>query len=274
MLKNKCMPVIKSLIPPLLYGWYVNKVKKIGYGGNYKSWQDALAASTGYGNDDILKKVRGSLSKVLSGEAKFERDSVVFYQNEYNYFLISCLLLYLNYKKLDGFDLIDFGGSLGSTYFQHLDFLKTYNYTWNIIEQKDFVDAGRKLIKDGRLHFFYDLKEYLAQKKSEIILFSSSLQYLENYQSILEDVFAREIGYIIIDKTPFYDGQEDVITKQNVPGNIYRASYPLRIFSRNILVKKIIDAGYEQVFEYHEEIPHLNYNFPSAVYRGFLFKRI
>jgi len=47
------------------------------------------------------------------------------------------------------------------------------------IEQPIFVDEGRKNFEDANLHFYYSLNEVLPKDKPQLLMFSSSLQYME-----------------------------------------------------------------------------------------------
>jgi putative methyltransferase (TIGR04325 family) len=96
------------------YGWY----------GNFKSWQEAKEASTGYDAENILHQVKTSLLKVKNGDAVYERDSVLFDKIEYSWELLAALMWIAAQNKGE-LHLIDFGGSLGSSYYQNKSFLDT-----------------------------------------------------------------------------------------------------------------------------------------------------
>lgn len=54
----------------------------------------------------------------------------------------------------------DFGGSLESTYYQNKKFLdKITDVSWGVVEQRHFVDAGKKDFEDDRLKFFNTVDE-------------------------------------------------------------------------------------------------------------------
>jgi len=55
--------------------------------------------------------------------------------------------------------VLDFGGSLGSTYFQNRKFLDSLkDVVWCVVEQKHFVDVGKVDFEDSRLKFYYDIE--------------------------------------------------------------------------------------------------------------------
>lgn len=255
----------REFIPKFLVRRYIGLVG--GWHGNYKSWEDAKKRASGYENDDILKKVKESLLKVKSGEAVYERDSVLFDKVEYSYPLLSSLL-FVATQNNSTLNLLDFGGSLGSTYFQNLKFLNRLNSVkWNIVEQKSFVECGKKHFEDDRLKFYHTIADCLMENKVDIVLFGSVLQYLEKPYDIIDQIINLGIKYIIIDRTPFIDKNSDRITVQRVPKNIYKASYPCWYFSRKKFESKI-QKEYDIFFDCNSDDIS---NIDNANFKGYLF---
>jgi len=60
--------------------------------GNYSTWEEAVAASTGYDAKQILEKTKNALLKVKKGEAVYERDSILFNCIHYAYPLLAGLM--------------------------------------------------------------------------------------------------------------------------------------------------------------------------------------
>ena len=94
------------------YGWY----------GDYINWHEAKKKCLGYDASSILDKIKIATSKVKSGEAKYERDSILFSDVEYSWPLLSALMWVSSMQK-GRISTLDFGGSLGSSYFQNKKFL-------------------------------------------------------------------------------------------------------------------------------------------------------
>ena len=69
------------------------------------------------------------------GEAVYERDSVIFDHIEYS-FPVLCGLLRAAVEDDGKLNVLDFGGSLGSSYYQKKGFLAVCKHLrWSIIEQ-------------------------------------------------------------------------------------------------------------------------------------------
>ena len=155
------------------------KPNKYGWKGSYNTWEEAQKVSIGYDSKEILQKVRASLLKVKNKEAVFERDSVIFDKIQYSWPLLAGLM-YACVKSKGELRVLDFGGSLGSTYFQNKKFLDEIDeVSWGIVEQKHFVDVGKKDFQDSRLKFYYDIETCKKEQNPNILVLSSVLQYIK-----------------------------------------------------------------------------------------------
>ncbi|WP_250516025.1 methyltransferase, TIGR04325 family [Caballeronia sp. INDeC2] len=184
--------------------------------GRYPSWSAARAATEGYDAPDILQAVRASALKVKRGEAKFERDSVCFGHEEFRWPLLGCLLHAANMKQRN-LHVADFGGSLGSLYFQHGKFLRQIEgLQWSNVEQRDYVTAGREDFEDDTLKFYPTLGSAAVRNAIDLTLFPGSLQYLDDPFEYIAQAAALS-DCIVIDRTPFIDEPEDRITRSARP---------------------------------------------------------
>ena len=223
---------IKKLIPLKLTKIPTTK-SKYGWYGNFDTWDKAKEKSLGYGDPNILERVISSLLKVKKDNTILEKDLVFYsgYDYPYNYQVLASFL-YISQLSNNKLSVIDFGGSLGSSYFQHrrmLSHLSELDY--NIIEQKQFVDAGKEYFEDETLNFHYDFRTCISKKKPDCVLFSGVLQYLERPVDLINEILEYNIEYIIIDRTPFYLNKPDRITVQKLPPRYGDGSMPYRIFN-------------------------------------------
>jgi putative methyltransferase (TIGR04325 family) len=260
--------LIKEVSPPFL----VKALKKFlpskyGWFGNYSSWAEAEEDAIGYDSTVILEKVKASALKVKNGEAVYERDSVLFNQSDYSWPLIACLLWIITQNKCK-LNLLDFGGSLGSTYYQNRIFLNSISQvSWNVVEQKNFVKCGRESFQDETLQFFYSIEECLELKKPDTILLSCVLPYLEHPYVWLEKILDYKFPYLLLDRMPYIFGKNDRLTIQKVPPDIYPASYPSWFFSEEKMAT-YIKQTYECVFEFDcKDVANIPSRFKGALYK-------
>jgi putative methyltransferase (TIGR04325 family) len=169
-------------------------------------------------------------------------------------------------------NVLDFGGSLGSTYYQNRAFLRNLpEVQWNIIEQPAHVNVGKKYFEDEVLKFFPNIEICLSETKPNVILLSSVLQYLENPYEILKELLDLPCDYLIIDKTPFWDGLTDRLCVQQVPPSIYPASYPSWIFAKGKFLHHIAKKDYNVIVDF-KNVDHLS-GPVEFTYRGMIVSR-
>ena len=272
-MEKEAKNIIKKFVPPLFIDVYskltkINIKPKYGWFGNYSSWEEASLLCEGYDSKIILEKVKSALLKVKNCEAVYERDSVLFDHIQYSWALLATLLkIGVENGKLH---IVDFGGSLGSSYFQNKDFLAVIDdIQWNIVEQSHFVDVGKAEFEDDHLKFYYSIDECLEQIQCDVLLLSSVLQYLESPFSYIEQILMNNFKYIIIDRTAFTLSVQSFITVQRVPPEIYSASYPCWFFNEDSLLD-IFQKKYDLQYSFNALDSS---NLPNTYFKGFVFKR-
>lgn len=225
--------VAKKWLPPV----FLEHLKpllgiSIHYSGDYSDWETASKHATGYDSALILERVRQAMLRVKSGESVYERDSVLFDEVQHSFPVLAGLLR-AALENRGRLAVLDFGGSLGSSYFQCRNFLSTVpSLQWGVVEQEHFVSCGKKEFETGQLQFFFTIAECMADVTPNVALLSSVLQYLPQPDKVLDDLVTEGIPYIVVDRTPFSNSHADHLTVQHVPPSIYPASYPCRIFGR------------------------------------------
>jgi len=239
--------LFKRWLPPVVVESIGSLLRKSNrYSGNYRDWAAASEQASGYDAAQILEKVRQAVLTVKTGTAVYERDSVLFDHVEHSYPLLAGMLRAAS-ENSNRLSVLDFGGSLGSSYFQCREFLSVVDdLQWGIVEQENFVHCGRDNLETWQLRFFYTIEECLQQMTPNVVLLSSVLQYLESPTTLLEQLMEAGVLYIIIDRTPFSAAPDDRITVQHVPPSIYPASYPCRIFSRQRFLE-LVQKRYEVI---------------------------
>jgi len=243
---------------------------KYGYHGDYENWITAQQICSGYGAENIVEKVKEATLKVKNGEAIYERDSVLFNEVEYSWPLLSALM-WVAAKNKRKINVIDFGGSLGSSYFQNKQFLDTIEVKWNIIEQEGFVKLGQEFIQGSHVNFFYSVEEAVSRNGlPDLLIIACTLPYLKQPYDSLVGLMKYNIPHLIIDNTPFNYEPRDRITIQKVPPEIYSASYPCWFLDYKKVVETISET-YIVVSE-HENDSSIYLDGRRINYKGFLAK--
>jgi putative methyltransferase (TIGR04325 family) len=232
--------IFKEWIPPGLikvirFFWH----RENRFVGNFSDWYQALAQCSGYDSQLILNKVLESSIKVKNGEAAYERDSVVFNEPNYNWTILTAIM-WSAAQNGGRLNVLDFGGALGSLYFQNRTFFdELRDVRWSIVEQPHFVAAGKKYIQDDTLKFYNTIDECLSENDPCVVLLSSVIQYLPDENNLLDTLNRTCAKILIIDRTPFNSKMENDICIQIVTDNIYSAKYPMRILSFQKVIDKL-----------------------------------
>jgi putative methyltransferase (TIGR04325 family) len=265
--------LVKSWSPPallLILRQMINK-NSITFDGPYLCWENAKKRSSGYDCEKILEKVLKATIKVKEGKAIFERDSVIYNEIQYDWNM-QAALMWGAARNNGNLSVLDFGGSLGSVYFQSRKFFEGLkSVRWSIVEQSHFVEAGKLHIQDNQLTFYSKIKDCVRKENPNIVLLSSVFHYLEKPFEILQELIDINPDLIIINKTPFYDGLNDFILRQNVPKFIYSASYPMWVFAEDkFLTKMLVNfdlINKELLPDFHILRGASNFNFVNLLFK-------
>lgn len=250
---KKLKLILRLFTPPFVNECrkFINRNNRITFKGKYTSWEEALIASKGgYDSPAILEKVKDASLKVKKGEAIFERDSVCFYEEDYRWPLLSSLLFIAN-SNGSKLKVLDFGGSLGSFYNQHKKYLRSIkDLKWYIVEQENFVECGKSEFQSDVLRFKGTISECLKESSIDVVLLSSVIQYLQSPYSIISDIFNANPDFILIDRTPYINEDNDMIKNQHIPQSKGGGSYPSWFFSKEKFLSTFKEAGYECLIEF------------------------
>jgi len=267
------MKLARDWLPPVALRRLGRMIREgNSFKGEYNSWQEAEAQCLGYDTDEIISKVLTASLKVKNGEAAYERDSVNFDHIEYSWPVMSGIMCAAanNSGRLN---VLDFGGSLGSSYYQNRSLLLALPYVrWNIVEQAHYCKAGKTHIQDQTLRFYETIDDCLVENKPNVILLSSVLQYLSKPREILSLLLNVDADVIVIDRTIVNYSLTDRIYVQDVPSSIYSASYPCWSLSESSLLEmalknyQLIDSFYCPGFSLLKYI--------NSEFKGYFFKRV
>jgi putative methyltransferase (TIGR04325 family) len=274
-LRQKLMDMAKDWLPPVL----VRQLRRLSpqeggitFEGPFATWDEAAKHAKGYDDAHILEKVLAATLKVKCGEAVFERDSVLF--GDIQYAWPTTAGLFWAAAREDGrLNVLDFGGSLGSSFFQNRKFLDGLsNVRWSIVEQAHFVQAGRQHIHDERLAFYPTIAECVAQERPNVVLLSSVLHYLKEPYLVMHELACCGADLVVIDLTIVNKDFADRIFLQHSPKSIYQASYPVYTLSENRLIKRMNILNYRLI----ESFSSINFSALDTIkshFNGYIFIR-
>lgn len=225
--------------------------RAVTFRGPYPSWQAAVDASAGYDNASIVEAAVSAARKVCRGDADYDRDGVTFHGRRIEPGVVATLL-FAAARSGQRLTVLDFGGGLGSTYRQCRAMLTSVAMTWNIVEQRGFVEAGQREFETENLRFFHRIDEAVTQQLPDVVLASSVLAYVESPYETLAALTAVAAPYLVIDRTALVDRPTDILAVQNVSKTLYgeRAAYPAWCLSRPRLLSQVM-GEYDLVAEFN-----------------------
>jgi putative methyltransferase (TIGR04325 family) len=218
----------------------------VEFSGN---WKDAGEQASGWSGDHILDKVLASSLAVRDGLAVHERDGFLLSKLEHAWPVVAGLMCQ---AAQDGGELrvLDFGGSLGSSYRQCSVFTSVLPLTlWAVVEQPNYVAAGRSAFATAQLSFHESIDEATKAVRPNAILCSGTLNYIDEPQNVVEQFNSCGADTLILDRVAVHHGDDDFVAVQHVPARFYRASLPLRIFSATRL-DELLSQNWFEVAEF------------------------
>lgn len=249
----------------MLWKW-LRRGRELRFYGDFPDWAGAVSASgTTYASPVILERAVHAAGEVISGRAAFERDTMCFANPEYNFPFVAAV------ASVRPELVIDIGGGLGSTFFQHRKFLAHIDY--RVVEQPGFVEAGNALNVPG-LRFFETVAEALSDGAvPDLAVFASVLGYLENPGAVLSETVEHGAYAIFIDRTLFASAAR--IAVEAIPASLGGVSYPVRIMVEEQLFAAL-DRKYEKMFDFAALEGKIRLHSPDgeAASRGFLWRKV
>ena len=271
-INNSLKTSLKAWIPPAILQ-LLGKNHSVIFSGSYSSWQAAYKATSGYDVNIILERVKAASLKVKQGEAVYERDSVIFDRVHYSFPVLAGLLR-VAVEHQGYLSVLDFGGSLGSSYYQCRDFLSGVNsLRWSIVEQPHFVSCGQEFFEDEILKFYNNIDDCIKCESPQVILLSGVIQCLEYPYDFLKNLMNYQFSHILIDRTAFVESGSDRLTIQQVPESIYPASYPAWFLDQQKFMR-IFQDSYELICEFDALAGEMTIYNPYAlgIDKGFIFR--
>jgi len=214
--------------------------------GEFSSWAEAAAHCGGYADRTILERVVAASREVRDGRAAYERDGFAFTEPRQNHPLLAAA-----FRAAAGaggeLHVLDFGGALGSLYWQHRDAFRGLRHLqWRVVEQEAYVAAGRREFETADLSFWPDLRSASDGARATLAVLSCVVQYMADPYAVIEEVARLEPPWIFFDRLPLLAGPTDRLTIEHVPPDIGTETYPAWFLSEERFLKAI-GARYRMV---------------------------
>jgi putative methyltransferase (TIGR04325 family) len=243
--------LVRNLTPPIVWNFAKKRLPglvracgghytHIRFTGDYTTFDEARRAATGYDAPAILAATRHAIALVRDGRHRWERDAMISDTDELPWTLLACLLRIAAKNGTRSLRVLDFGGSLGSTYYWCRPFLSPdIALSWTVVEQPDHVALGKAEFENAELRFAYTVEEALRRSVPDVLLISGVLHFLPDPEAFLEEMRTWRIAHLILDRESLWAHPHHRLTVQHVPEEIYPASYPAWFLSSDRILGAI-----------------------------------
>jgi putative methyltransferase (TIGR04325 family) len=238
---------LRLLTPPVVW-WLADRLRggQAPFDGPFPTWDTASQAATGWDSPAIVEQAVSAALQVIEGKAAFERDSRPYDRIIYSPTILAALLLAIErYRRLN---VIDFGGALGSNYYQNIKLLRAAPRTpvaWNVIERPALAKIGRDRFQTAELRFHDDLAD--LEIEDAALLFTGSLQYVADAFGLLEQVVA-SLDIVALDNVLVWPQAEHAVFVQHLDRTRFgQVSLPTWCFAKDRLAEWFTSHGFTLV---------------------------
>lgn len=128
--------------------------------------------------------------------------------------------------------VLDFGGSLGHSYFHLAPLAADRIASWHIIEKPETARHGAHLFADQPcLHFHGSIAEAVRAGNPDAVICSGVLQYIDDPYPLLQQLFGLGAQAVVLDRLPME--RHERVFLQNAPGG----KLAFRVLSEHIVMQ-------------------------------------
>lgn len=214
------LKLVKAITPPIVWN-SLRTLKRSQYQGSFDTYEEAISHCIGYNVQEAVNYAIRETEKIKPGVMD-DRSMR--------------LLAALGYiaLRLGGLKVLDFGGSLGGHYLMFKNLLPIEE--WRVCELPLMTEAGKKYT-DEVLGFTNSISG-----QPNVVLLSGSLQYCRDPYKTLSEILSLTPAYLLFDRVPFGTKR---LCIQNVPTELYSASFPMWFLDKQELISSSGDVALE-----------------------------
>ncbi|MCY3414829.1 MAG: methyltransferase, TIGR04325 family [Candidatus Heimdallarchaeota archaeon] len=231
------------ILPPKFYGILTDFKRKEK---TYRTINEALEHCQGYNFNDLVDIIDRKSHDYFE---RMENNEIIPFPS-YRMQIIFFIHKLSSQNSSEALQILDIGGQLGVLYHELMSINKEISVKWYILEAQELNTIGSEKYENDDLKFIQSLNE-IKDIKFDVVIAANSLQYLENPELMLSDIFAMRANYIYLTRFPIINKtKENVIViqksklKHNGPGNLVidndsEITYPMHILSGEKMVEFI-----------------------------------
>lgn len=252
--------MIRKILPPIILE-LLKRLRAYFFDRTFDSFEEALIYTKLFGYENPLL-VEFLYQKTINFRDKLHNENGFRFDTSF----INTLIAFSGINYSNTIQVVDYGGSFGYHYFiMRKIFPKNIKIFWNVIETPSICNKA-ELLQTDELLFFKSIQDYnnsRSTEKVDLVLLSSSLQFLKNPLEVLGDLIDIDSKHIFITRTPFNKENRNIISVQtskmqfNGPGKLNHSSsnmkikYPIHFISREVVESYF--NGYDLIYSVEED---------------------
>jgi putative methyltransferase (TIGR04325 family) len=234
--------LLKAICPPIIWSVLQKLKHKKMFFGAYKTFDQVLDEKP-WGQKGwihILNNKMNSTLRPAGTTEKFIPEPVLG-----GYATLPCLIINMLSARRKC-RVLDFAGGAGFIYHRIKPYLTALsNVDWHVVDSNETIlEIGKNFsINDNQIQFFNRLPNDKT-KQYDVVYINTSLQYIEDYTSILEELLLYNPTYLVL--TRLLAGEvETYVTSQNIMGK----QTPCKIINVHDFSRFLVSQGYQLIFK-------------------------
>jgi putative methyltransferase (TIGR04325 family) len=224
---------------------------------SYENFAAALADSNSYEDQRLIEIVAEKTRRYREDLRNSPVRTIESRQSGQNLFVLSQV------EPQRRINVLEIGGACGASYYETIHLLPERIEHWSIVETAAMVAAGEALKTGSGLSFHTRVADALAPLSSrDLAIVQGTLQYVPEPEQLLTQLFAYDIEYVYVTRTPVTTLNTPIVTKQETnlaahgPGKLPNApagksTQPMTLLTNDALFAAVPPA-YEIVFRFAE----------------------
>jgi len=165
--------------------------------------------------------------------------------------------------------MLDWGGGIGHYYVYARALMPELTLDYTCFDLPTLAQGGRSVLPQVSFH---DSKETALSRRYDLVMASSSLQYVKDWKRDLAGLAGVCDGYLYVTRQPFVERVPSYVVVQHPYRHGYDTEYPGWFLNREEFLGFAADIGLRLVREFLiQERPTVPNAPEQADYRGFLF---
>jgi putative methyltransferase (TIGR04325 family) len=217
---------------------------------------------------EYLESVRAPSALRLSSRSRITSTEGDY--DAHNTAMTFAYVLSLASRNRDRLSFLDWGGGLGQYAVLARSLVPSLDLEYHCRDLKYLASGGRTLLPNDS---FYDSDEQALARTYDLVMASSSLQYIRDWRDELGRLAAVTGGYLYVTRQPFLVRTSSFVVMQRPHRHGYKTEYPGWFLNRDEFLKAADGFGLHLRREFLiAERPFVPGAPEQAEYRGFLFE--